>query len=71
MGEQRLDRIDIAGPGGGTPEKPVGTVWVAVGTAENYKTKMFSFPGSREQNIEWTAVVALEMLRKYLLERGT
>lgn len=58
----------IAGPGGGTPEKPVGTVWVAVGSAENYKTKMFSFPGSREQNIEWTSVVALEMLRKYLLE---
>lgn len=61
----------IAGPGGGTPEKPVGTVWVAVGTAENFKTKMYNFPGSREQNIEWTAVVALEMLRKYLLETLT
>lgn len=61
----------IAGPGGGTPEKPVGTVWVAVGSAENYKTKMFNFPGSREQNIEWTAIVALEMLRKYLLETQT
>ncbi len=58
----------IAGPGGGTPEKPVGTVWVAVGSAENFKTKMYSFPGSREQNIEWTAVVALEMLRKHLID---
>ncbi|MDZ4846421.1 MAG: competence/damage-inducible protein A [Chitinophagales bacterium] len=58
----------IAGPGGGTPEKSVGTVWVAVGSAENFKTKMYNFPGSREQNIEWTAVVALEMLRKYLID---
>jgi len=59
----------IAGPGGGTPEKPVGSVWAAVGSADDYKTKFYSFPGSREQNIEWTAVAALEMLRKFLMER--
>jgi nicotinamide-nucleotide amidase len=58
----------IAGPGGGTAEKPVGTVWVAVGSADNIKTKLYNFPGSREQNIQWTAVVALEMMRKYLVD---
>jgi nicotinamide-nucleotide amidase len=58
----------IAGPGGGTPDKPVGTVWVAVGSPENIKTKKYNFPGSRGQNIQWPAVVALEMMRKYLLE---
>ncbi|HXH20356.1 MAG TPA: competence/damage-inducible protein A [Chitinophagales bacterium] len=58
----------IAGPGGGTPDKPVGTVWIAAGTSENIKTKLHHFPGSREQNIEWTAVVALEMMRKYLVD---
>ncbi len=58
----------IAGPGGGTPEKPVGTIWIAVGTSETIKAKQFNFPGSREQNIQWTAVVALEMMRKYLVD---
>jgi len=58
----------IAGPGGGTAEKPVGTVWVAVGSSANVKTRLYSFPGSREQNIEWTAVVALEMMRRFLID---
>jgi len=60
----------IAGPGGGTPEKPVGTVWIAVGSAADYKTRLYHFPGSREQNILWTGVVALEMMRKYLVDLG-
>ncbi len=59
----------IAGPGGGTPEKPVGTVWVAAGAPDFYKTKLLNFPGNREQNIEWTAVAALEMLRRLVLYR--
>lgn len=58
----------IAGPGGGTPQKPVGTIWVAVGSSEKIKTKLLHLPGSREQNIQWTAVVALEMMRKYLVD---
>ncbi len=56
----------IAGPGGGTPDKPVGTVWVAVGSAEHIVTRKYEFPGNREQNIHLTAVMALELMRKYL-----
>jgi nicotinamide-nucleotide amidase len=57
----------IAGPDGGTPEKPVGTVWIAVGRKENIYCRKVNLPGNRLQIIELTAVVALEMLRRYLL----
>ena len=52
----------IAGPDGGTPEKPVGTVWVAVVSAKKSAVKKFTFHGRRIQNIERTAVSALNML---------
>ncbi len=57
----------IAGPGGGTPEKPVGTVWMAVGTAGNIHTRKFNLPGQRHQVIEWASVIALNFLRRFLL----
>jgi nicotinamide-nucleotide amidase len=52
----------IAGPSGGTPEKPVGTVWIGVASAQKTVTKKFSFGNKRIQNIERTAIAALSML---------
>ena len=56
----------IAGPDGGTAEKPVGTVWIAVGTAEKIIARKYLFKGNRIQNIELSGVTALNMLRKFL-----
>jgi nicotinamide-nucleotide amidase len=52
----------IAGPGGGTDEKPVGTVWIAVANRKEVKTKVFQFANQRLQNIERSALAALMML---------
>lgn len=58
----------IMGPDGGSDEKPVGTVWVAVGNMENIITSKFQFRFERKRNIELTAVNALNMLRIFILE---
>ncbi len=58
----------IAGPGGGTDDKPVGTVWIGVANAQKTVTKKFSFGNKREQNIERTAIAALNMLHILLSE---
>lgn len=54
----------IAGPGGGTTEKPVGTVWMAVCDRESVVSKLYHVRGNRTQNIERSANLALELLRK-------
>ncbi len=54
----------IAGPTGGTDEKPVGTVWIAVATPKGVKAKNFIFGKQRVVNIERAAVAALGMLLK-------
>ncbi len=56
----------IAGPGGGTPEKPVGTVWIAVGNNDQVKARIFHFRRDRERNIQYAATYALEMLRRFV-----
>ncbi|MBS1531251.1 MAG: competence/damage-inducible protein A [Bacteroidetes bacterium] len=58
----------IAGPDGGTPEKPVGTVWIGVANKEKTVTKKFLFGNKRQQNIERTAIAALNMLNILLKE---
>lgn len=57
----------IAGPDGGTEDKPVGTVWVAVGSPDRIVTRKYHFPTDREHNVKLSAVMALELMRKYLI----
>ncbi len=57
----------VAGPNGGTQEKPVGTVWLAWGQKDNIKTQKLFYPGSREYFQEFIASAALDLLRRELL----
>ncbi|MES2064968.1 MAG: competence/damage-inducible protein A [Bacteroidota bacterium] len=59
----------IAGPGGGTEDKPVGTVWIAVANASKTVAKKFTFGNKRMQNIERSAVAAFFMLITLLKEK--
>lgn len=56
----------IAGPGGGTADKPVGTTWIGLVAADGEWASKFQFSGNREQNKSFSADVALEMLLAYL-----
>lgn len=57
----------VAGPDGGTPAKPVGTVCIAVSHAEAVESRTFRFPGDREFIRDRSAKMALAMLRFHLL----
>jgi nicotinamide-nucleotide amidase len=60
----------IMGPDGGTEDKPVGTVWIAVGNSAKIIAQKFQFRFDRERNIELSSNNALNMLRKFILEAG-
>jgi len=57
----------IAGPSGGTPEKPVGLVYIALDTKDRSYYREYRFGATRVRNKSLSAQMALEMLRRYLL----
>jgi nicotinamide-nucleotide amidase len=61
----------IAGPDGGTDEKPVGTVWIAVAFREQVLAKQHRFGKDRAINIQRTTMAALEMLRRMILQSNS
>ncbi len=66
--EYSIATSGVAGPDGGTPEKPVGTVWIAVSGPKETVAKCFTFSNNRERNIERTSLTAIDMLRLMLLQ---
>ncbi|HXQ30120.1 MAG TPA: competence/damage-inducible protein A [Gemmatimonadales bacterium] len=73
-GVQRRLRVDcavavtgIAGPGGGSPQKPVGTVWLAARVAGETRTLCRMFPGDRDEIRRRAAQAALDLLRRVLV----
>jgi PncC family amidohydrolase len=59
----------IAGPGGGTPDKPVGTTWIGLVARDTEQAKLFQFSGDREQNKVSAVDAALTLLLNYLRAR--
>jgi nicotinamide mononucleotide (NMN) deamidase PncC len=56
----------IAGPGGGTDEKPVGTTWIGLVAEDGEWARLFHFTGDRVQNKNYAADAALQFLLDYL-----
>jgi PncC family amidohydrolase len=56
----------IAGPGGGTEEKPVGTTWIGLVTDDGEWAQVFQFSGDRTENKASAANAALQLLLDYL-----
>jgi len=68
-GDIAISVSGIAGPGGGTPEKPVGTTWIGLVSKEGEWTKEFHFSGTREENKSSAADAALQFVLDYLQGR--
>ncbi len=58
----------IAGPGGGTVQKPVGTVWIAVADKQQIVAAKYNFGQRRDINIRRSSAKAMDMLRKLMLD---
>ena len=61
-----ISTTGIAGPGGGSPEKPVGLVYIGCAVKNKVYVEKFNFSGSRNKVRESTVVAALSMVRKYV-----
>ncbi len=55
----------IAGPGGGTPEKPVGLVHIALASERGVREKLFQLPGDRDRIRQFAVLNALDMVRRH------
>ena len=69
--EYSVATTGIAGPDGGTEEKPVGTVWIAVAGPSGIRSKKYNFRHNRERNIIRTAQTSLNMLRTLILTENS
>jgi nicotinamide-nucleotide amidase len=58
----------IAGPTGGTAEKPVGTTWIAVASKKRIISSVYNFGEERGRNIQKAAIAALFMLRREIID---
>ena len=65
-----ISTTGLAGPGGGSAEKPVGLVYIGVHLEEETVVKKFNFSGERDQIRKETTVMALTMLKDLLEEKG-
>jgi nicotinamide-nucleotide amidase len=61
----------IAGPTGGTREKPVGLVFIGVAGKHSFEVRSFTFPGSREEVKRAASEAALNMVREHLDKHGS
>lgn len=74
-GQKKLDTTyclaisGVAGPDGGTAEKPVGTVWIALATPSTIIAERFQIGNNRSRNMEIACLLAANMLRKYLINQ--
>ncbi len=60
----------IAGPGGGTPEKPVGLIWIACAWGNEIKTRKLNLTKDRDVNIQITSVALLTLLHERLVKNN-
>ena len=71
LGTMSVAVSGIAGPDGGTDEKPVGLVYIGLAIRDKVEVRRFQFSGNREKNRDYAVVRALTMLREALInDRG-